>query len=169
MAKLNKINVALCVIARWNSTNRSNRVIFICNMSKVSSGVDVHFKPTSHVCASASIFRCQLGVLDYHTEDLLRREDFILSTRFARMNPTECFFVFRLERRRRGMTDRWQCESTCFLTKLRSRSLLEYTSASVHSIFLIFLEYLLLGNRASPICVSVTCRSSPQPTLIHMV
>ena len=52
-----------------------------------------------------------LGVLDYHTEDLLRRDDFILSTRFARMNPTECFFVFRLDHRRRGMTDRWQCES----------------------------------------------------------
>ena len=49
-----------------------------------------------------------------HTEDLLRREDCILSTRFARMDPTECFFVFRLDRRRRGMTDRWQCESTCF-------------------------------------------------------
>ena len=29
-----------------------------------------------------------LGVLDYHMEDLLRREDFILSTRFARMDPT---------------------------------------------------------------------------------
>ena len=54
------------------------------------------------------------GVLDYHTEDLLRREDCILSTRFARMDPTECFFVFRLDRRRRWMTDRWQCESTCF-------------------------------------------------------
>ena len=55
-----------------------------------------------------------MGVLDYHTEDLLRREDFILSTRFARMDPTECFFVFRLDRRMKGMTDRWQCESTCF-------------------------------------------------------
>ena len=73
-----------------------------------------------------------MGVLDYHTEDLLRREDFILSTRFARMDPVECFFVFRHERRR-GMADRWQCESTCFLEKLRSRSMLEYTSASVHS------------------------------------
>ena len=29
-----------------------------------------------------------MGVLDYHTEDLLRREDCILSTRFARMDPT---------------------------------------------------------------------------------
>ena len=75
-----------------------------------------------------------MGVLDYHTEDLLRREDFILSTRFARMDPTECCFVFSLERRRRGMTDRWQCESICLLAKLRSRSMLEYTSASVHSI-----------------------------------
>ena len=44
MAKLNKIYVALCVIARGNSTNGSDRVIFICSMSKVSSGVDVHFK-----------------------------------------------------------------------------------------------------------------------------
>ena len=32
------------------------------------------------------------------------------------------------------MTDRWQCESTCFYAKLRSRSMLEYTSASIHSI-----------------------------------
>ena len=55
-----------------------------------------------------------LGVLDYHMEDLLRREDFIISTRFARMDPTECFFVFRLDHRRRGMIERWQCESTCF-------------------------------------------------------
>ena len=91
-----------------------------------------------------------LGVLDYHTEDLLRREDFILSTRFARMDPTECFFVFRLEHKRRGMTDRWRCERTCFYAKLRSRSMVEYTSASVHSIctstacLLIFLEDLLL-------------------------
>ena len=30
-----------------------------------------------------------LAVLDYHTEDLLGREDCILSTRFARMDPTE--------------------------------------------------------------------------------
>ena len=75
-----------------------------------------------------------MGVLDYHTEDVLRREDVILSTRFARMDPTECFFVFHLEHRRRGMTDRWQCESICFLAKLRTRSMLEYTSASVHSI-----------------------------------
>ena len=96
-----------------------------------------------------------LGVLDYHTEGLLRREDFIISTRFARMDQTECFIVSHIERRRRGMTDRWQYESTWFLAKLRSRSLLEYTSASVHSILrlllclLISLKYLLLGNRAS--------------------
>ena len=50
-----------------------------------------------------------MGVLDYHTEVLLRREYFIFSTRFARMDPTECFFVFRLDRRMRGMADRWQC------------------------------------------------------------
>ena len=75
-----------------------------------------------------------MGVLDYHTEDLLGREYFILSTRFARMETTECFFVFRLERRRRGMTDRWHCENTYFLAKLRSMSMLEYTAASVHSI-----------------------------------
>ena len=56
-----------------------------------------------------------LGVLVYHTEDVLRREDCILSTRFATMDPTECFFVFRLDRRRSGMTDRWQCESTVML------------------------------------------------------
>ena len=45
------------------------------------------------------------------------------------------------------MTDRWQCESTCFEAKLRS--MVEYTSASVHSIctssacLLIFLDLLL--------------------------
>ena len=41
------------------------------------------------------------------TEDLLkllRREGFILSTRFARIDLTECFFLFHLNRRWRGMT-----------------------------------------------------------------
>ena len=46
-----------------------------------------------------------MGVLDYHTEDLPRREDCILSTWFDRIDPTECFFVFRLDRRTRGMTN----------------------------------------------------------------
>ena len=86
------------------------------------------------MCVGKQSVNVSMGVLERHTEDLLRREDFILSTRFDRMDPTECFFVFRLEYRRRGMTDRWQCESTCFLAKLRSRSMVEYTSAPVHSI-----------------------------------
>ena len=50
------------------------------------------------------------------TEDIsrfLRREGFILSTRFSRIDLMECFFLFHLNRRRRGMTDRWQCENTC--------------------------------------------------------
>ena len=41
------------------------------------------------------------------TEDLLmllRREGLILSTQFARIDPTACFFLFHLNRRRRGMT-----------------------------------------------------------------
>ena len=39
------------------------------------------------------LIHLSLGVLVYHTEDLLGREDCILSTRFDRMDPTECFFI----------------------------------------------------------------------------
>ena len=45
-------------------------------------------------CQKTTVHFFMHTVLDYHTEDLLRREDCILSTRFARMDPTKCFFVY---------------------------------------------------------------------------
>ena len=69
---------------------------------------------TSIPCRVSSIIAAEIIL------SLLRREGFILSTRFARIDPTECFFLFHLNRRRRGMTDRWQCESICISAIIRS-------------------------------------------------